>query len=169
MITADAPEAYGYTIFCDDIRAEVGGKLTYVGCYAGTMFAPTFPITLPKFCLGIVYMQQNDKIVLPIKIWVFLPGDDEDKPSIQAEGSPEDDIAAARAAREARVALGGSTEELGYATVYSQFAVAGFVLKQPGVIRVRAVRGDQLIRLGSLEVLRTTPGTSPPATPPSSA
>jgi hypothetical protein len=152
MKIADAPEAYGYTIFCDDIRAEVGGKLTYVGCYAGTMFLPTFPFTMPKFCLGIVYMQRHGKVITPLKIWIFLPGDEEDKPSIHAE-SPEQPVAALDATRDARIALGG-TEERGYVTAYLQFGLMNLELKQPGVVRVRAVRGDHLIRLGALEVLR---------------
>ncbi len=41
------------TIFCDDIRHEVGGKLSYIGVYSGQMFVPSFPITLPKLCLAL--------------------------------------------------------------------------------------------------------------------
>jgi hypothetical protein len=43
-------ERYGYSIFCDDIRNEPGGKLSFVGCYNAVMLtAPRFPIVLPKF------------------------------------------------------------------------------------------------------------------------
>lgn len=42
-----------HTIFCDDIRHEVSGKLTYVGVYSGKMFVPAFPTTLPKLCLAL--------------------------------------------------------------------------------------------------------------------
>ena len=59
MITDNSPEAYGYTIFCDDIRAEVGGKLTYVGSYSGTMLVHgSFPTIVPKLALGIVYCRR---------------------------------------------------------------------------------------------------------------
>ena len=62
MITDDSPEAYGYTIFCDDIRAEVGGKLTYVGSYSGTMLVHgSFPTIVPKLALGMVYLQRRDR------------------------------------------------------------------------------------------------------------
>jgi hypothetical protein len=45
-------ERYGYSIFCDDIRNEPGGKLSFVGCYNAVMFtAPRFPLVLPKFCI----------------------------------------------------------------------------------------------------------------------
>lgn len=40
------------TIFCDDIRHEIGGKFSYIGVYTGQMFVPSFPITLPKLCLA---------------------------------------------------------------------------------------------------------------------
>lgn len=41
------------TIFCDDIRHEVGGKLSYIGVYSGGLFVPGFPVTLPKLCLSV--------------------------------------------------------------------------------------------------------------------
>ena len=45
-------ERYGYAIFCDDIRNEPGGKLTFVGCYNAVMFTEReYPIVLPKFCI----------------------------------------------------------------------------------------------------------------------
>src|SRR6266849_4932270 len=35
--TAPAPDFYGNTIFCDDIRLELEGKITYVGVYTGSL------------------------------------------------------------------------------------------------------------------------------------
>ena len=46
------------TLFCDDIRHEVGGKLTFIGVYSGVLFVPAFPLTLSKLCLSV-------RIVLP--------------------------------------------------------------------------------------------------------
>ena len=48
------------TIFCDDIRHEVGGKLSYIGVYSGQMFVPSFPITLPKLCLSMSVITSAD-------------------------------------------------------------------------------------------------------------
>lgn len=47
------------TIFCDDIRDEVNGKVSYIGTYNANLFAKEFPITLPKFCIAV-------KIILPL-------------------------------------------------------------------------------------------------------
>ncbi|MBT8155163.1 hypothetical protein KMP13_15045 [Epibacterium ulvae] len=43
-------EPYGITTFCDDIRFEVAGKLTLVGCYQNEMnFAAPAPGTMSTF------------------------------------------------------------------------------------------------------------------------
>jgi hypothetical protein len=44
------------TIFCDDIRHEMGGKLSYIGVYSGRLFVSKFPVTLPKLCLALNVM-----------------------------------------------------------------------------------------------------------------
>ena len=51
---------YVLTIFCDDIRHEVGGKFSYIGVYSGQMFVPSFPITLPKLCLAMNVVTSAD-------------------------------------------------------------------------------------------------------------
>lgn len=48
------------TLFCDDIRHEMGGKLSYIGVYSGGLFVPSFPFTLPKLCLSV-------RIVTPVR------------------------------------------------------------------------------------------------------
>lgn len=40
-------------IYCDDIRQEVGNKLSYMGVYMGEINVPTAPILLPKLCIAV--------------------------------------------------------------------------------------------------------------------
>jgi len=47
------------TIFCDDIRDEINGKVSYIGTYNANLFVKEFPIALPKFCIAV-------KIILPL-------------------------------------------------------------------------------------------------------
>jgi hypothetical protein len=54
-------ERHIQTIFCDDIRHELGGKLSYIGVYSGRLFLPTFPLTLPKLCLAIHILTPANK------------------------------------------------------------------------------------------------------------
>lgn len=45
---------YLHSIFCDDIRHEVGGKISYIGAYSGRLFVPSFPVIVPKLCIAII-------------------------------------------------------------------------------------------------------------------
>lgn len=37
-------------MFCDDVRQEVGNKLSYLGVYGGNLVVPAFPTNLVKLC-----------------------------------------------------------------------------------------------------------------------
>lgn len=46
-------EPYGYTIFCDDIREEVGSKLSYMGIYMGSLHVVSAQaVLLPKLAVA---------------------------------------------------------------------------------------------------------------------
>lgn len=38
-------------IFCDDIRHEIGNKLSFMGCYQGELIVPSMPFVLSKLCI----------------------------------------------------------------------------------------------------------------------
>jgi hypothetical protein len=39
-----------WTIVCDDVRRETGGKLSYMGIYSGSVVVAGFPAKLAKLC-----------------------------------------------------------------------------------------------------------------------
>lgn len=39
-----------YTILCDDIREEIGNKITFVGSYGPDIFVTKLPYSFPKLC-----------------------------------------------------------------------------------------------------------------------
>ncbi len=44
-------DRYVTVTFCDDIRQEVGNKLSFIGCYQGEeLYVQAVPSTLPKLC-----------------------------------------------------------------------------------------------------------------------
>jgi hypothetical protein len=151
MALLQGPDVYGYTIFCDDIRQEVGGKLSFMGAYSGTMIVHLpFPAQLPTFAMGITLLQRASAFVSKVGLRVSLPGDPEDAPSIQAEAADSVESAAA-AAVSAEEDASGSAED-GYLSLNAHLKFVQLVIKQPGLIKVRAAIGDNLIRLGSLRV-----------------
>jgi hypothetical protein len=42
--------AFMETIYCDDVRAEIGNKLSFMGVYGSNLLLSDFPAALPKFC-----------------------------------------------------------------------------------------------------------------------
>lgn len=85
-------------IYCDDVRMELGGKLSFMGVYRSELFASGFPIVLSKFC---IHMSAFTPIADPFQELIFriLKDDDilaeipvhEDKLKAIAQAAPEDD------------------------------------------------------------------------------
>jgi hypothetical protein len=145
--TAPIPDAYGHTIFCDDVRFEIDGKVTYVGAYNAFLFIQgEFPFTLPKFCFGIFFYQKEKIYRRDIGVRVFLPGDADDKASLEANiQSPSD--------REIpRVEPIKGEEPGGYTVMGTHLMLAPFVIPEPGLIKVRILRDGVLHRIGTLKV-----------------
>lgn len=39
-----------HALMCDDVRSEMGNKLSYMGIYGPSLLLPSFPAVLPKLC-----------------------------------------------------------------------------------------------------------------------
>jgi hypothetical protein len=74
------------TIFCDDIRHEVGGKLSFMGTFFEVMYVKDFPIILPKFCISIKVVSFSSEPMPPMQIKILLGGKLLDEKKIQVEG-----------------------------------------------------------------------------------
>ena len=44
-------DRFVHAIFCDDMRQEMGNKVSFMGCYQGELFVPFAPVLLPKLCV----------------------------------------------------------------------------------------------------------------------
>lgn len=65
MKEQDRNKAWGFTLFADDLRTEVGGKQSIMGLYQADMLLPNnlaFPVNLAKFCLLVMYYESGDSI-----------------------------------------------------------------------------------------------------------
>lgn len=76
--------------FCDDIRHEIGSKVSLIGCYAGDMIVPVFPITLPKLCIHFTLTTRLDAPFHgPITVSIFQNGNVISKVDISSGWSPD--------------------------------------------------------------------------------
>ena len=46
---------FNYAIICDDIRQEIGNKISLIGIYTKDIFVTKFPFMFPKLCFAIDY------------------------------------------------------------------------------------------------------------------
>ena len=60
------------TIFCDDIRHEVGNKVSYMGVYNGQLLVPQFPTLLPKLVVVTSVVTSVDEPFEQLTVRLFM-------------------------------------------------------------------------------------------------
>jgi hypothetical protein len=127
------------SIFCDDIRQEVGNKLSFMGCYTGQMFVHEFPLTLPKLCIAMHAVTPADNPFKQIK-FRLLKGDEvvaEMDMNMTAIPLPPPPLVHSPG-DELRFMLG------------QVFQLSPFLVTEPCVLRARAITEDEELKGGGL-------------------
>jgi hypothetical protein len=144
------PMRYGYSVFCDDIRNEVGGKLSFIGCYNGVMFVPSgFPLTFPKICVHFHVVSPASMPYSSIVVRCYIPA--------KAEPLVEEPLQAPSVDEQRRLAeqleAGVSAPRLIVAS--GSFIFAPLEIREPGLIRMRAVIDNEReeTKLGALRIV----------------
>lgn len=139
--TAEPSSIFGNTIFCDDIRHEVDGKVSFIGTYQGGLQVNgPFPATVPKFGFGVSLFQHRTVFSNTLSLRIYFPGDEDDKPSVVSDmdtpTTPPD----------------GQQDTGSFIVMRANLILTGMTLKEPGTIKVRALIKDTLYPLGSLPI-----------------
>ena len=142
-------EPYGLTVFCDDIRYEVSGKLTLVGCYSSEMiFTGPAPGMIPSLAALVNIRIPKTIEFKTLKVVV-----------IKQEGEETTEILNAKTEidrGDLEKGIGNSTDEFGNEKIWSMTLPCNwtpFHMKEEGFIKVRAYLDDERkIKLGVLKV-----------------
>ncbi len=59
------------TLFCDDIRHEMGGKISLIGVYSSGLFVDALPALLSKLCLSVKAVTPADQPFRSLTLRVF--------------------------------------------------------------------------------------------------
>jgi len=59
---------YKYVLFCEDIRQEIGGKVSLMGVLGSKLLTQQFPIGFPKLCLFIEWEDLVGKANIAVNI-----------------------------------------------------------------------------------------------------
>jgi hypothetical protein len=143
---------YGYSIFCDDIRNEAGGKLSFIGCYNGIiLISGQFPLVLPNLCVHVHILSPASQPFSSIAVRCYLPGDDKpffEEPIETPERQDQTELV---------VNLKTDTSAPLFIVAATSLIFAPLELRSSGLMRVRAViDADQELRLGSLRIEHTS-------------
>lgn len=61
-----------FSIVCDDIRHEVGDKVSLMGCYSGVMYVNAFPAALPKLGAYTRIVTDHDDVIQSIRVRFYF-------------------------------------------------------------------------------------------------
>jgi hypothetical protein len=154
----DRNKAWGFTLFGDDIRAELGGKLSLMGMYQADMFFPSnmqLPTILPKLVILIMYYEIHGALQEELSFKISYGTEDNVLIDIPISGK---DVLAGQA--QAQIAEETPEKELERIfNIRMPVAFSPFNIDKMGRLRVRAHYSDRkILKLGSL-LLRQVPET----------
>jgi len=139
--------SFGFSLFCDDIRHEMGGKYSLMGLYQRDMFFPSstvFPTIVPKFVIFVKYYEQvgafSDDLVLKIS----LPGDDQDNTSV-TQVIPRQEMT-----DENKPVIDNDDDSGLLYSLSLPIILSPFTIKCAGYVSVRIYCGSEKVRLGRL-------------------
>lgn len=128
------------TIFCDDVRHELNGKLSLMGIYNIEMYVSNFPITLPKVCAFFELRLPPDVDVNTEAILTVMKGTEKVSSISVAIPSPETRSKSSHGKPPAHLRFAGAME------------FPSMVFIEPTLLEVAAQIGDQSIIGGRLWV-----------------
>ncbi len=148
-MTDSSGASFGYTIFCDDIRYELGNKISLVGVYGDEMFlsGASFPITIPKIGMAICITTPLSMMPEEIELRVYLPGkaDPAHVANLTASDHP------AYPAAQSELSENALSDDR-IATFNFHVILSPAVIPEPGRIKVRAIVDEELMKLGTLAI-----------------
>jgi hypothetical protein len=141
-------EPFGTAIFCDDVRFESFNKISLIGVYGYELVLfGTFPATLPKLGIFTSVRFHKTRKVSGVDMRIYFPGDPSEAPShsqhLPVELTPGEFLLPDLAE------YPDPSEFYGF---NHPFLFSPIVIKQAGHIRVRAIAGDIVVKVGSLKV-----------------
>lgn len=142
------------TIFCDDIRHELGGKLSYIGVYSGHLFVPAFPVTLPKLCLALSVITPASQPFRKLELRIFK--DDEQLAEGVLDEAQLSEVIEATAEESGNSATEERVQVLNSLFVFSPFQIDG-----PCRLRVRAVTESEELKGLALSIAQASNPDTP--------
>lgn len=121
--------------YCDDIRHEIGNKVSLIGLYGADLLVPEVPTVIPKLCAFVQIASEIGKVF-----------DDE----IEIRTTLDDNVLATT-----KLPKGGSAESIGkdeFQTANLQIIMSPFPIEKACVLRIRAYYRGAEFRSAALRI-----------------
>lgn len=139
----------GYVVFCDDIRHEFNGKTTQVGIYNGPMILlSALPAIIPQICAVITLRFEPPEAIFKPKFKLFQTGIEQPLFETETEfPQPPADL----------VPHLPDHDSINFHQLTIEAQLNGLIVTEPCSLKVRAYVGEDEIRLGTLQIIVTSP------------
>jgi hypothetical protein len=128
--------------YCDDIRYELGGKYSLIGCYKQDLIVSKMPIVIPKLCISVTVVTPIDILLEKLSVCARLGQD-----SLGELEVPENELEAVRGDMSEKVRSGMKMAE-----VMCHLAFSPFFITQESRLRVEAVTEAGVINGTGLQI-----------------
>ncbi len=143
---------YLEVIYCDDIRQEVGSKVSYMGIYAGELSVPAAPVVLPKLCVIAKLSTPVDDAFDSVDVRIYAVKGGEETPLLATGPVPVPQTADLTANGETRT------------VVQFQFMLSPFHITEDILLRVKAFTGREELWGSSALRIRVSQPVAQPST-----
>lgn len=138
-------EVYGNVTFCDDIRIELDGRVSLIGCFVGEIIFPgQFPLTVPKLGINIQFFELPESEKKNLFLEVLFPGDSDLQPSFVSQ------IDVANLTDKTNAS--NLTDQDTRRCVSFNLVLSPVNIRQEGYIRARVKKGQNIYRIGRVRV-----------------
>ena len=161
---AERGNVWGFTQFADDLRNEVGGKVSVMGIYLNDLIVNgPAPVMLPKLVILVHYYENINTIDSDLVFKVSFPGvPNDDALPILEQTYKRTDLPKLDPAQEAALRADEGDEPFYYLRV--PFILAPFPILAEGQIKVRCHYDDgSVLKLGRLALNLRKPTSAPTA------
>lgn len=144
-------EVYGITTFCEDIRPERDGQVTFVGAFTTGLRVTELPTTLAKLGLFISIVVPRSETIGKLITKVYFPGDALSDPSWVSEVDIGEVIERRPLLTESRAAFQDPDIDMPH-KLDQNVIFSPVTIKAEGFIKVRVEVGGHLVKAGTLKV-----------------
>jgi hypothetical protein len=137
-------DRYSYCIFCDDIREEVGNKISMIGVYRGELQVAVVPTLLSKLCVAIYCDTSVDRLFQSLSTRISV-GDK----ILREDSIPQEALVKMQAAAAEK---GSSEDPIQRIAIGMQMLFSPFVIEKESTLVVTAIMDGEERTAGKLRL-----------------